>query len=126
MYKHKIILTLFLPFMALNTIRGQTQMLFEIGGSYFLNDIKNPNPQTQLNYFLALTLNPRVMLVQADNASLSVDLPMSIRSKSKDDRQIRFGTLLPALVMFNYGAGAVSKPNKNAIGFTAGAGWGYF
>jgi hypothetical protein len=122
---HKLnYLVLFLLFLSFKKAQSQTHMLFEIGGSYFTNNVDNP--QTRLYDFLALTINPRVLLVQGSNTSLSLDLPMSIRTKNVDDRQTRFGTLLPVMVMFNYGAGSVSGPNKNAVGFTTGAGWGYF
>lgn len=99
-------------------------MLFEAGATYFTNDVDNP--QTRLYDFLGFTINPRILLVRANNTSLSLDFPLSIRSKSRGDRNTRFGVQVPALVLFNYGAGANDKPNKSFLGFTAGAGWAYF
>jgi hypothetical protein len=124
MHKCKYKMLLFLLLLAISSAQSQMHLLFEAGGSYVTNNLDNP--QTRLYDFLALTLNPRFLLVEGSNTSVSLDLPLSIRSKSEDDRNIRFGTLLPALLMFNYGAGAVSDPNKSSLGFTAGAGWGYF
>lgn len=99
-------------------------MLFEAGATYFTNNVDNP--QTRLYDFLGFTINPRVLLLRVNNASVSLDFPISIRSKSEDDRNTRVGVLVPGLVLFNFGAGANDEPNKNFLGFTAGAGWAYF
>src|SRR3954462_14698281 len=109
MHKLNYLTFLLSIFLGFKDAKTQTHMLFEIGGTYFTNNVDNP--QTRLYDFLALTINPRVLLVQGSNTSLSLDLPMSIRTKNKDDRQTRFGTLLPVMMMFNYGAGSVSEPN---------------
>ena len=124
MYRSKCLTILLSMLLVLTRAQSQTHVLFEAGGSYITNNLDNP--QTRLYDFFALTLNPRILLTEGSNTSVSLDLPVSIRTKTKDDRNIRFGTLLPALLMFNYGAGAVSDPNKSSLGFTAGAGWGYF
>lgn len=99
-------------------------MLFEAGATYFTNNVDNP--QTRLYDFLGFTINPRILFVRANNVSVSLDVPFSIRSKFEDDRNTRFGVLMPALVVFNVGAGANDIPNKSFLGFTAGAGWAYF
>jgi hypothetical protein len=104
--------------------RAQTTVLPEIGVSYITNDVDKPD--TRLYDFLAFTINTRILLAQGGNYSFSLDVPLSIRSKSKDDRTTKFGLMMPALGMFNYGAGAVSEPNKNSLGFTAGLGMAYF
>jgi hypothetical protein len=123
MSKRKLLMVIF-PCILVFNARCQKSVLFEIGSSYITSNIDDE--QTRLYDFLALTINPRVLLMQGNNYSFSLEVPLSIRTKSKDDRTTRFGLLLPVMGMLNYGAGSVSEPNKNALGVTAGLGWGYF
>jgi hypothetical protein len=124
MYKPKHLIVLFSLLFFFRNAQSQAHMLFEAGATYFTNNIDKP--ETRLYDFLAFTINPRVLLMQGSNTSVALDFPFSIRSKSSDDRNIRFGVLVPALVVFNFGAGANDQPNKSFLGFTAGAGWAYF
>lgn len=124
MKKRKFLLVVMISLGCVDHARSQRTVLFEIGGSYMTNNLDDPN--SRLYDFLAVTLNPRLLMIQGSNHSVSFDVPLSIRTKSRDDRNIRFGFMLPAVVMFNLGAGSVSGENKSALGFTAGGGWSYF
>lgn len=124
MKKFRFLLTATVFLLPFTQVQSQRSVLFEIGGSYITNNPDDPN--SRLYDFVALTINPRLLMMQGSNHSVSLDLPMSIRTKSRDDRNIRFGFMLPAVVMFNLGAGSVSEQNTSAIGFTAGGGWAYF
>lgn len=124
MYKPKYLIVLFPLLLFFDNAKSQTHLLFEAGATYFTNNVDNP--QTRLYDFLGFTINPRILLLRANNTSISLDVPFSIRSKFEDDRNTRFGVLVPALVLFNFGAGANDIPNKSFLGFTAGAGWAYF
>ena len=124
MYKPKQLIVLFSSLFLFSKAQSQTHLLFEAGVTYFTNNVDHP--QTRLYDFLGFTINPRILLLQANNTSVSLDVPFSIRSKSDDNRNTRFGVLVPALVVFNFGAGANDEPNKSFLGLTAGAGWAYF
>jgi hypothetical protein len=107
-----------------NNSHAQRSLLLEAGATYFTNDI--PYPATNLSDFLALTITPRIILTQKQHSSLSLDLPLSIRSKFNDEVLTRFGTHLPALISYNIGAGASGTSNPRKFGAMAGVGIGYF
>ena len=123
MRKFKVLM-LFPCLLLFGVVQGQTNVLPEIGASCITNNLDNP--ETRLYDFLAFTFNPRILLTQRSNHSVSIDLPFAIRTKSRDERSTRLGILIPAVAMFNFGAGSVSTPNQATVGFAAGGGWGYF
>jgi len=124
MFQKELFILLGSLFMTACVVQAQKTILPELGVSYITNDVDKPD--TRLYDFLALTINPRILFAQGSNYSFSVDLPLSLRSKSNDDRITKFGLMIPALGTFNYGAGAASEPNRNSLGFTAGLGVAYF
>jgi hypothetical protein len=114
----------FLVLVCENNSQAQRSVLLEVGATYFTNDIENP--MTRLSDFLALTITPRFILHSNQHSALSVDLPLSIRSRFSDETMTRFGTHLPVMVSYNFGAGASEKSTTHKFGAMAGVGMGYF
>ena len=121
---YRIFSITFLLLVCKNNGHAQRSVLFEAGVTYFTNDIENPD--TKLLDFLALTITPRIILSGSGNSALSLDFPLSIRSKFSDETITRFGTHLPVFISYNFGVGASDKSTSRKVGAMAGVGMGYF
>ena len=103
---------------------AQPNLMFEVGATYFTNDVEYEN--TYLSDFLAFSINTRINLYARPNSALSLDIPLSIRSRFEDETITRFGFHGPAILTYNVGAGSSGKPSNKTMGYFAGVGWGYF
>lgn len=118
-----VILTVFLLYLSFFS-RAQKSVLFDIGVTYFTNEIVTPC--NCLNDFAAVTFNSRIIMLASPNSSVSLEIPLSLRSRIRDDIMTRFGLHVPVAITYNYGAGASGNPSQKKIGFLVGAGWGYY
>src|SRR5262245_29768167 len=103
-------------------LAAQPNLMFEAGATYFTNDIEKGD--TYLSDFLAFSINTRINLSSRPNSALSLDIPLSIRSRFGDETITRFGFHGPVILTYNIGAGSSGKPSDRTMGYFAGAGWG--
>jgi hypothetical protein len=110
----------------MNNIQAQKpNVLFEVGVTYISNNL-DQDRYLELYDFLAFTVNTRINLAAQRNSALSLDIPVSIRSKFGEETITRFGFHLPALLTYNIGTASSGYPSDSRFGFFIGGGLGYF
>jgi hypothetical protein len=78
----------------------------------------------------AIMYSPRVNVMETDNTSFSIGLPMSFgisgsyNSQDIEDNSLGFMFDAPLMFNYNYGAGS-TKEAEDKFGFFGGAGFGY-
>ena len=100
-------------------------VMIEVGVTYFSNDL-DQDRYLELYDFLAFTFNTRINIAARKNSALSLEFPVSIRSKFGEETITRFGFHLPALLTYNIGTAASGLPSDSKLGFFIGGGMGYF
>ena len=83
--------------------QSQLKLALETGVSYHSNDASDS--ATHLSDFIAVTINPRVILSSSDNSSLAIEVPFSLRTKRNENLTNRFGMHLPLLFTYSIGSG---------------------